>query len=392
MLFEHLGALQKQTGAEFDVAVVISRAMDAKAVLGKIRKKRYGYAVALMQRAQDTGSAGGFFLGDMYAVEKGYECVIFADVDGIPGQNDLVQKLVAEFDAGEKLVIPKNRLYYKEETVAVHGCLHHYGLVSCSIMRKCGLHYAPLYLGADDLEYGIRLQKLAKVRRIGRSVSHPFVVLGSKNFEREAVYNVNMALFAIPQNIKYYLYVAGFLPASFLAFGTKRAREYAKTVLWALLFRKYGAELSASLRKVEPQRREIEELENYGAVLSPIKSMGGKNVCIIGKSHSQNEGAKFFEGFSFIPKVFGKETLAFLASGNIIAASMIFAKKVWVKEGEEAFLIADNSNPLLWLCRMGAFFILLPGLVCFALITLLLNIARKENTWGYGLGGKRVFG
>jgi len=41
---------------------------------------------------------------------------------------------------------------------------------------------------------------------------------------------------------------------------------------------------------------------------------------------------------------------------------------------------------------MGAFFILLPGLVCFALITLLLNIARKENTWGYGLGGKRVFG
>jgi len=391
-LFEHLEALQKQTGAEFDVAIIISGAMDADALYEKIKKKKYKFGALLAQRKFDTGSAGGFFLGEKLALERGHECVIFADVDGIPEQGDLVQKLLKEFESGQKLVVAKNNLQYGGKTVKRHGCLHHYGLVSCHIMRRCGLHYAPLYLGADDYEYSIRLAKEADAKIVDRSVRHPFVVLGSKNFDREAVYNVNMALFGVPGNFSYYMYISSFLCACFLAFGTKRAREYAKTVLWALLFRKYGAELSASLRKVEPQRREIGELENYGAVLSPIKSMGGKNVSIIGKSHSQNEGAKFFEGFSFIPKVFGKETLAFLASGNIIATSMIFAKKVWVKEGEEAFLIADNSNPLLWLCKMGAFFILLPGLVCFALITLLLNIARKENTWRYGLGGKRVFG
>ncbi|NYZ74267.1 glycosyltransferase, partial [Candidatus Micrarchaeota archaeon] len=103
-LFKHLELLEAQTFQDFDLLIVLNSLSDEKKVLDFINQNKFGYGIIVAKRKEDTGSAGGFFTGEKYALENGYKYIIITDDDCLPVNKRHIETLVEEHRKGNPLV------------------------------------------------------------------------------------------------------------------------------------------------------------------------------------------------------------------------------------------------------------------------------------------------
>ncbi len=89
---KHLELLSAQTTSDFDIVIVASVVSDEKKLREIIDGGNYKFGVALVKRKEDTGSAGGYFTGEKYALENGYRAILIGDDDLPAGGADAHRK------------------------------------------------------------------------------------------------------------------------------------------------------------------------------------------------------------------------------------------------------------------------------------------------------------
>lgn len=154
---------EKQKYGIFDIAVIYGK--DDRFV------EETGLPIIHINRKIDLGFAGAVYLGQLLAFSEGYRYFIFMDIDKFPAEDDTIKKM---FDALEKSGadfasgIFEIRGEYNDKTnqykiyheprvgkVKISGLWH---MIRTETLKRTGLYLAPLYLGADDVEFGYRLE------------------------------------------------------------------------------------------------------------------------------------------------------------------------------------------------------------------------------------------
>ncbi len=147
-LREHLERLAGQTSGDFDVIIVYGEG-EGPAVAPP------GVPCVHLLCEKNLGSAGGFYAGERFALDEGYEKVVLADDDCLPVSDDLIERL-DNATGGADIALPD--ISYGAVSRPVPGSLlPHYGCVRASAFRAAGLTYAPFFFGGEDVELMGRL-------------------------------------------------------------------------------------------------------------------------------------------------------------------------------------------------------------------------------------------
>src|SRR5208283_4347411 len=172
-LFKHLDSLTKQTFTAFDVVIVANAVSDEKKIVNFIANGKFPFGIVLAKRKEDTGSAGGYFTGEKYALEKSYRAVIIGDDDCLPMDDRLIEKMVSEWKGGALAAGPECRFLMGDTVVYTNRALPFYNLIDIGLLKRGGLHYLPAYIGADDIDFTLRIAKGVKISQIDSYVTHP---------------------------------------------------------------------------------------------------------------------------------------------------------------------------------------------------------------------------
>jgi GT2 family glycosyltransferase len=180
LIAEHIRRLSLQEHQEFDAIIVYGE--DDRFV-----QDTHGVPTVHIRRKTDSGSAGGFYIGEMFALENGYEFLMLADNDCLPESVGLVRDLLSALKAGADVAFPKIRNADGKEAKA-NELLPQYGCMKADVLRDVGLSYLPLHFGGEDVELFERMRKrgcrVAKTDSIAYHAQHagvsPFACKGSK--------------------------------------------------------------------------------------------------------------------------------------------------------------------------------------------------------------------
>ncbi|MBU0586309.1 glycosyltransferase family 2 protein, partial [Candidatus Micrarchaeota archaeon] len=198
---KHIELLEKQTFCNFDLLLVPGPLSPVKELLNSISENKKPFGIIVAVRKNDSGSAGGFFSGQVFAVENKYKYIILADADCLPIDPKLVNKLYAsrinDMVAPRVMFIDKNGKESKisESERQARTSTSFYNLFSIKIFEKYGLYYAPLYQGYEDAEFINRI----KIPRtfIEAFCTHPSDPLAYfTNFGKSLAYMANQILFS----------------------------------------------------------------------------------------------------------------------------------------------------------------------------------------------------
>jgi hypothetical protein len=175
-LYEHLKALNKQTYKDFDLLIVAEPESDEKRILEIIKKVKPKFQVIVVKRLVNSGPAGGNFCGEIFAVTYNYENIIYADVDSIPIDNDLIEELIKNVDE-KSFVTPKEiSLLDGKRIFTTNPSINHYNCLKVYNLKVSGFRYLPYYY-IDDDEFPLRLKKLNFERKkINKYVVHQYKV------------------------------------------------------------------------------------------------------------------------------------------------------------------------------------------------------------------------
>ncbi len=373
-LFKHLDSLTKQTFTGFDVVIVANAVSDEKKVSDFIATGKFPFGIVLTKRKDDTGSAGGYFTGEKYALEKGYRAVIIGDDDCLPMDNRLIEKMVSEWKGGALAAGPECRFLMDDKVIYTNRALPFYNLIDISLLKKGGLHYLPAYIGADDIDFTLRVAKGVKISQIDSYVTHPARHSIFANFERSLLYRVNQMLLTVPECFVDYMYDFAVICPIYLIFGSSRAKAGAVHILKSVLAHRYG-------KKALPKDAGYQEnAPEYDIIVSPLKKGQG------GYDYSAVRG-----GFGKLPgfsgMVRGKIVLLDMINNYAVLASMMLAKETWIESAKGTYLIARNSGIVQDLAKICLFVLVLPFFLIGGILTYLLNCLRKPDTRGYGLSG-----
>lgn len=376
-MFSNLGLLAKQGCQDFDVIIVANAVSDEKKILAFIEKLDMRYGIVLAKRNEDTGSAGGYFTGEKYALEKGYGAVVHVDDDCLPVSPDLLGKLISRWKAGALVAGTECRFLLGSEVIYSSKSTVFYGLVDSSLLGARGLHYVPMYMGADDLEFGYRVVHGEKTEWVDSFVTHPARHSIFANFERSLLYRINTMLMVIPRRLDEYMYGFALVCPTYIIFGSERAHAGGLHMLRCVLAHRFG-------KDALPKEMAYGEKppERFGRVVSSSKLRKEKEA--VHYDYSQIRG-----GFSRLPafamSVLGNVVLLDLVQNFSVLASMMFAKETWVESNRGTYCISRNQNPLTWALKLLLFAIVFPLFAMLGLLTFPVNWARKPDTRGYGV-------
>ena len=372
-LFKHLDSLTKQTFTGFDVVIVANAVSDEKRINDFIAKGKFPFGIAVVKRKEDTGSAGGYFTGEKYALEKGYQAVIIGDDDCLPMDDRLIEKMVAQWKGGFLAAGPECRFLMEDKVVYTNRALPFYNLIDISLLKKGGLHYLPAYIGADDIDFTLRVGKGVKISQVDSYVTHPARHSIFANFERSLLYRINQMLLTVPECFVDYMYDFAIICPIYLIFGSARAKAGAAHILESVLAHRYGKEAL-------PKDAEYHENapEKYDITVSPLKKGQG------GYDYSEVRG-----GFGKLPgfssMVRGKIVLLDMINNYAVLASMMLAKETWIASSKGTYLIAKNPGIVQDIAKICLFVLVLPFFLIGGVLTYLLNCLRKPDTRRYGL-------
>jgi len=375
-LSDHLDALSRQTFQDFDVVVILNKVSDEKKVYGIIEEKKPAFGVIVTKRKEDTGSAGGFFTGQKYALENGYKQMIFADIDCMPVSLNLVEKLVSNKD--REYVKPGGRIIENNQVTQIipESVIPWYALLSTDLVRRCGLYYLPLYYGAEDVEYGSRIK--TKPYIINSQCQHPPPsIMSYKNLEKSLVYQVNGLVIArdigVRTLVMYLITLFVSMPAHLIFFPAYGTRAFS-ALLSCLLTHTYGK--AAAGRMVTGFRDYITE-----QIPENLQHVSYSSAVSVDKRYP-------LMPFRIIRETFRKNVaIDYCRSGFLVTVASIFAKKAFFRiENGRYLLLSDNSNQAIHAVRLLFFAACLPFVAVFITVIILpINIILRPQTKGYGL-------
>jgi GT2 family glycosyltransferase len=180
LMGEHIKRLASQEHGGFDAIIVYSEE-------DEFLEDTCGIPSVHIKRKTDSGSAGGFYVGEKFALENGYQYIILSDNDCFPESKTLVQDLLRALEDGADVAFPKIRNADGKEPEA-NRLLPQYGCMRADVLRDVGLSYLPLHFGGEDVELFERMRKrgcrIAKIDSVAYHAQHagvsPFACKESK--------------------------------------------------------------------------------------------------------------------------------------------------------------------------------------------------------------------
>ncbi|MEW6529055.1 MAG: glycosyltransferase [Candidatus Micrarchaeota archaeon] len=385
IVLKHIDLLSKQTTNNFDVIVVLSNIMDCSEIEKIIREVKYNFGIILVKRAIDSGSAGGFYLGEKYAIEKGYQCIILADADAFPIDNNIVETLISMHKRGIEIAVPECLFLLDEKIIYKHRGLHFYGMIDSELLKKAGLHFAPLYLGADDTEFMIRITKFASISHIKNKVCHPAHHSIFVNFDRSILYRINDMLYSIPECAMRYLYSFLFICLVYFIFGTTRARNASIHILRSIILRKYGKNAIIPVNRNGIKTGGRIEDKNFDIIITPLNETNYNEFERKKNFRYEYSGKNIKKLIGMCIAVAGKKVLLMPINNYAVTLVCICAKETWISGRKELYLLSKNENIFLHMIKFVLLVLTIPLFLMLGLLTLFMNVVRKENNIGYGI-------
>ncbi|NYZ74250.1 hypothetical protein H0O00_03845, partial [Candidatus Micrarchaeota archaeon] len=319
-----------------------------------------------------------FFTGEKYALENGYKYIIITDDDCLPVNKRHIETLVEEHRKGNPLVYGTVVFLLDGEEVHYGSGLPYYSLIDIGLLRKVGLHFAPLYMGGEDGEVEARLFLLAKPVRTESRITHPKEHSIFADFERDVRYRTNGMLLCIPEHADIYLYDFAVLCLCYMIFGTPTTRKAGLHILYCVIMHRYGLDAAKGFKSAPEFAQE--ELK-FDRIVTPSPSAKGAEYFI----YRYKDGTKIGHLLELAFATLRKKTLLMPINTFGALVSMIVAKETWVSSRTGHYLLAENCNAFIHALKLFLFVLLFPPFLVLAFLTLLLNLARKPKTMGYGV-------
>jgi len=164
-VLENFSLLEKQTAREnFDVILVYGQE-DEKISC------RQQFGVVHIFRATNSGPAGGFFIGERFSLDNGYEKIIHVESDAIPLSENVIEELDKQSEGGFAAV---PMMHSTDRSMLIPSYMHQYCCVPASAFRKVGLTYVPMNFGGEDSGLFERIRKFCGIKVVdGVFVRHP---------------------------------------------------------------------------------------------------------------------------------------------------------------------------------------------------------------------------
>ena len=119
----------------------------------------------------NSGPAGGFFIGERFALDSGYRKIIHVESDAMPVSENAIEALDRETEGGQAAV---PMMVSADRALRIPSYMHQYCCVPASCLRAVGLTYVPLNFGGEDSSLFERIRNFCGVRVVkGAWVSHP---------------------------------------------------------------------------------------------------------------------------------------------------------------------------------------------------------------------------
>lgn len=383
-LLETLRLLSAQTRQDFDVLLVLSSISDAESACREIAAKKPSFKVIVSQRIGETGSAGGFFAGQVYALENKYDYMVLADVDCYPVDRHLFEELSK--NKGNCIVLPKIRLLGPPGGPEDYGrTIPGYGMLPGSIARNIGLVYAPFYNAGEDPEYYARAQKAGiEFVHIENLATHPNGVYQKLPYVFTRPHYILHALLINRTTPNVWVHVLSMLEgAVFFAepFGGKM-----RAMLGLAVGFRYGKEAADALR-IDIEKCLLE------------KSALPADAVVLNLGHGRSLSPTIRkEGYSYLAKnIFTipfkyfrkKVTIRETNSYRVLALTSVFAKELYYQvHNGRCVLVARHDSFVLHSLQIAAFFLLSPFyLLLFIPTFLLMKKMRFPKTSSFGIEG-----
>jgi len=372
-LSKHLDFLSQQSSKNFDVILLLNQLSDESKVLNFLDKNKFDFSIILSKRKEDTGSAGGFFTGQKYALEEKYNYMIMADVDCMPIDKQLIENLLKHKDKDYVGLSVNSTVEGKRVGSSPASVVSWYSLISTRLVKKYGLYFMPLYFGGDDLEYMERIGVSPYI--IPNRARHADTTTVCHSPERYWLYILNMvATSKISKHFAICLLTIIMQLPIFLMFSPQYGKKLHNSLLMFLLTCSYGKKVAEKIKRTGFQKYIVQK-DNF------------KDFKIL------KYGADFGNSWSLKLLTVIKQTLrknVIVEQCNFISVSMlitIFSKKVLFKVGKDRYLLtADNSNLLFHILKLLLLSVYLPIFVVFiSTIYIPLKILKQPNTMRYGL-------
>lgn len=375
-LSEHLERLSRQTYGKFDVLIVLNSVSDENIVMEIVEKGKSDFSITLVKRKEDTGSSGGFFCGEKYVLENGYSSFILADDDCMPGEDRLVEKLLAEHDKGRNVPQPRIRYMLDGEFVFTGTCAHMYSLYDSALLKETGLHYYHLYIGADDSEFQSRVRRFRRLELIDSTVIHPARHSIFANFDRSLLYRTNDMLFFVPDRFLYYLYNFSFFIPCYLILGGRRTRSGGMVLLKNILMHRFGKDALKDL----PEDQDRQVPERFDLHVVPYQSPEKNRFFFdYSKKNSINELVGFARA------VARKRVLLSAIPNFAVLICALLAEETWVSHPKEKYLLTKNGSLLSHIVKMILFLLSLSVTLPLGILSFLISWIRRPKTLGFGL-------
>lgn len=167
-----VNSLRRQTYKYFDILVVNNGSTDGtKEFVDSLED-------IIVIHQDNLGGAGGFFAGQKYMMEKGYDWIWMMDDDGIAENNQLLQlveftnsnrqnlfvnALVVDKDEHDSLAFHSNGMSKNElmKMESYDGFIHPFNgtFVNRKVFETCGLTKKEMFIWGDEIELTMRFAK-----------------------------------------------------------------------------------------------------------------------------------------------------------------------------------------------------------------------------------------
>jgi hypothetical protein len=251
--------------------------------------------------------------------------------------------------------------------------LHMYSRIGRELLISRGLHFVPLYIGADDAEFSKRIALDGKNPRSPAWASHPYTHTIFVDFVRSLLYRINHMLFVgLAWNKSIFLQNFALLCPIYVIFGSDTVSRGGLHILSSVLSFRFGKPaLDAFRERISGFR----DAGNFPNVVSLVK----------GKQFTLDIKGGIKERWRAARYMFRKDVLLEPVPNDIILLSMLLSRQTWISSKKGAYLMSDNSDPMMHLLRFVALGLVIPPLLLLGLVSIPINLARKPKTLGYGL-------
>ncbi len=143
LLAEELRLLATQTDRDFTFVCVTGQNADQSRIRAQLEAAPFPHAI--FQRTEDNGPAGGFYDGERWCLEQGFDAIVHMESDCFPMSDNLVARLREGLRTHE-VVAP----LCMPERLAMGW---RFCAVTANVLRTVGLSYKALYFMTEDVYF-----------------------------------------------------------------------------------------------------------------------------------------------------------------------------------------------------------------------------------------------